>query len=78
MALARKSSSDLISTMSAKEVIKEIEALPAAERIEVLDYVQRKAMAEAPESFHRGMAEALAGRGVDMETALRETPPSRR
>jgi len=64
--------------MSAKEVIQEIEALPETERLVVLDYVQRKAAAEAPESFHRGMAEALAGRGVDMETALRETPPSRK
>jgi hypothetical protein len=78
MKLARTSVSYLIITMSAKEVIKEIEALPEAERIEVLNYVQRKALAEAPESFHRGMTEALAGRGVDMETALRETPPSRR
>ena len=68
----------MITAMSAKEVIQEIEALPEAERIAVLDYVQRKAAAQAPESFHRGMAEALAGRGVDMETALRETPPSRR
>jgi len=63
--------------MSAKEVIKEIEALPEADRIAVLDYVQRKAAAQAPESFHRGMAEALAGRGVDMDMALRETPPTR-
>ena len=64
--------------MSAKEVIQEIEALSEVERLVVLDYVQRKAAAEAPESFHRGMADALAGRGVDMETALRETPPSRK
>ncbi|HEY0551838.1 MAG TPA: hypothetical protein VGF13_19705 [Verrucomicrobiae bacterium] len=64
--------------MSAKEVIQEIEALPEAERIAVLEYVQRKAAAQAPESFHRGMAQALTGRGVDMETALREIPPSRK
>lgn len=64
--------------MSVKQVIAEIEALPKAEQVEVLNYVQRKAMAEAPESFHRGMAEALAGRGVDMAVALRETPPARR
>ena len=63
--------------MSAKEVIKEIDALPEAERMEVFNYLQRKALAETPESFHRGMAEALAGRGVNMETALREKPPSR-
>jgi hypothetical protein len=64
--------------MSVKEVIAGIEALPEKEKLEVLDYVQRKAMSEAPESFRRGMADALAGRGVDMETALRETPPKRR
>ena len=64
--------------MSAQEVIAEIEALPKTEQLAVLDYVQRKAVAEVPESFHRGMAQALAARGVDMETALRETPPARR
>ena len=64
--------------MSVKEVIAEIEAMPEKERLEVLNYVQSKAMAEVPESFHRGMTDALARRGVDMETALRETPPSRK
>jgi hypothetical protein len=64
--------------MSVEQVIAEIEALPEKERLQVLDYVQRKALSQAPESFRRGMAEALADRGVDMETALRETPPTRR
>jgi hypothetical protein len=62
------------SFMSVKEVIAEIEAMPEKERLELLNYVQSKAMAEVPESFRRGMADAQAGRGVDMETALRETP----
>ncbi len=49
--------------MSAQEVIAEIEALSEKERLVVVDYVQRKALAEAPESFRRGMSDALAGRG---------------
>ncbi|MBI3879278.1 MAG: hypothetical protein HY301_04350 [Verrucomicrobia bacterium] len=64
--------------MSAQQVIAEIESLAKEEQLLVLDYVQRKALAEVPESFRRGMMQALSGEGVEMETALRETPPSRR
>ena len=63
--------------MSAIEVIAEIETLPRAERERVWEHLQREMLAEVPESFRRGMADALAGRGVDMETALNEVPPSR-
>ena len=64
--------------MTAEKVIAEIEALPREERARVVEYVHRLTEAEVPESFRRGMEQALAGRGVEMETALRETPPSRR
>ncbi len=61
--------------MSAAEVIAEIEALPDAEREEVLNHFLRLREEEIPPEFRRGMADALAGIGVDMETALREDPP---
>lgn len=64
--------------MSTEEVIAEIEALPEAERARVLDHFHRLREPEIPESFRRGMAQAAAGRGVEMETALREIPPARR
>ncbi len=64
--------------MSSSEVIAEIESLPTEQQWEVLDYLQRKSFAELPESLRRGMAQALAGEGADMETALKETPPGRR
>ncbi len=62
--------------MSAAEVIAEIEALPDAERAQVLEYFTVLRLEDIPESFRRGMADALAGRFVDMETALSEPPPS--
>ena len=64
--------------MTADEVIAEIAALPRDERTRVLEYVHQLEAAEIPESFRRGMEQALAGRGVDMEIALNEVPPSRR
>ncbi len=64
--------------MSAQEVIAEIEALPRNERSLVVEYILKQEEAAVPESFRRGMSQALSGQGVDMETALREVPPSRR
>ena len=37
-------------------------------------YFQQKA-ADIPDSFWQGLKESRAGLGVDMETALHETPP---
>ena len=64
--------------MSAQEIIAEIDALPEEERTKIVEHLLRIEEEAVPESFRRGMAEALAGRGVDMETALHEVPPSRR
>ncbi|MDA1278265.1 MAG: hypothetical protein O2960_30075 [Verrucomicrobia bacterium] len=64
--------------MSAKEIIAQIDALPPEEREVVFEYICRLEDANVPEKFRRGLAEALAGRGVEMETALNEVPPSRR
>lgn len=64
--------------VSAEEIIAQIDALPPREREIVFEHVHRVEEADVPENFRRSMAEALAGRGVDMETALNEAPPSRR
>jgi len=62
--------------MSASEVIAEIEALPDAERERVIDYFTVLRLEDIPQSFRRGMSDALAGRGLDMEIALSQPPPS--
>jgi hypothetical protein len=64
--------------VSAKEVIAEIDALPPAERKLVLEHIYKVTEAEIPEAFRRSIADALSGKGVDMEVALSQVPPSRR
>jgi hypothetical protein len=64
--------------VSAQEIIAQIDALPEKEREMVFDHLRKLESADLPESFRRGMADALAGRGVEMDVALRETPPARK
>jgi predicted transcriptional regulator len=64
--------------MTATEIIKQIKALPAAERAQVTKYVVKHDDSWVPESFKRGMADAEAGRFADMETVLSGTPPPAR
>ncbi len=61
--------------MTAEALIEEIKALPPAERQRVIKFIVEHDDSWIPESFKQGMAEAAAGRVVDMESALRETPP---
>ena len=64
--------------MTAEAIIEEIKALPPAERDRVVKFVVEQDDSWIPESFKRGLADAAAGRLVEMETALRETPPPHR
>ncbi|MEO6035796.1 MAG: hypothetical protein ABIQ35_11115 [Verrucomicrobiota bacterium] len=67
--------------MSAQQVIEEFKGLPPAERAKVAKFVMEQEQYDAwvPESFKQGMADAEAGRFVDMETVLSGAkPPSRR
>jgi hypothetical protein len=64
--------------MSATEFIEQFKALPANERAQVAKFVVEHDDSWVPESFKQGMADAEAGRLVDMETASFKTPPSRR
>jgi hypothetical protein len=77
--------------MSAAEVLAQVTALPPAERAQVvqqsleqldpdmLKLVERKLRRlqhpEVPASFWEGVEDMEDDRGVDMETALFETPP---
>jgi predicted transcriptional regulator len=65
--------------MSATEIIKQIKALSANERAQVTKYVVEHDDSWIPESFKQGMADAEAGRFVDMEAVLSGAkPPTRR
>ncbi len=65
--------------MSATEIIEQIKALPASERAQVAKFVVENDDSWIPESFQQGMADAEAGRLVDMDTVLSGAkPPSHR
>ena len=66
------------SIMSAAEVIEQIKELPANERAQVTKFVVENDDSWIPESFKQGMADAAAGRFVDMEMVLSGAPPPSR
>ena len=61
--------------MSATEVIEQFKALPSSERAQVAKFVVENDDSWTPESFKQGMADAEAGRFVDLDTPLRERYP---
>jgi len=61
--------------MSVEELIKELNALPLAQRMEVVDAILEADDSWIPESFKQGIADFEAGCFVDMETALTQKPP---
>jgi len=61
--------------VSVEELIKELNALPLDQRMEVVDAVLEADDSWVPESFKQGMKDIEEGRVVDMETALFEKPP---
>jgi predicted transcriptional regulator len=63
--------------VSASELIEQFKALPAKERAEVAKFVVENDDSWIPESFKQGMADADAGRLVDLDTALNEPYPRR-
>ena len=58
--------------MSASEIIEQIKALPADDRMQVTKFVIENDDSWIPESFREGMDDAAAGRLVDLDTALGE------
>jgi predicted transcriptional regulator len=63
--------------MSALEVIQQIKALPPEERRAVARFVVEQDDSWIPEEFREAMADAQAGRWVEMETALFERTKER-
>ncbi len=63
--------------MSAQQFIKEFKELPPAERAQVAKFVVENDDSWVPDEFKDAMKDLDAGRLVDMETALFETPPPR-
>ena len=64
--------------MSAQEVIEQIKHVPPAERAQVAKFVVEIDDSCIPAEFKQGMADAEAGRFVDMETVLSGAKPPRR
>lgn len=66
----------VVTGMSAQEIIEQIKSLPAAERAAVARFIAEQDDCWIPDEFKEAMKEAEAGRCVDMETALFQTPPA--
>jgi len=66
---------NILLTVSAQEIIDQIKALPPFERAKVARFVLEQDDSWIPEDFKDAMKDAEAGRLVDMEKALFETPP---
>jgi len=64
--------------MSAVEIIEQFKGLPANERAQVAKFVVENDDSWIPKSFKQGMADAEAGRFVDIETVLSGAPPPSR
>jgi alkylated DNA nucleotide flippase Atl1 len=62
----------------ARVVEKTLRQLTAEERKPIERLLRRLQHPEVPESFWQGVEDHEEGRTVDMETALRETPPRRK
>jgi len=58
--------------MGVTEILHEIEALPSAEQLLLLEKLRRLTEHDVPESFRRGMAEAEQGKLIDLDDALQE------
>ena len=63
--------------MSATEIIEQIKHLPPLERAQVAKFMVEQDDSWIPAEFKEAMKDAEAGRFVDMETALHDTPPLR-
>ncbi len=63
--------------MTATEIIKEFQALPAEDRRSVATFILTEDKSWIPDSFRQGMAEADAGQVFDMELVLNDQPPAK-
>jgi hypothetical protein len=62
-------------SMTADQILKEIEALPKPERERLVQRMRESAVPEIPQDFIDALEDFDSQRFVSMETALNETPP---
>lgn len=73
--VAARLKNGLIETMTAEQILKEIEALPKAERQRLVKRMREATSTNLPEDFIEALDDFDKGRFVSMDTALNETPP---
>jgi hypothetical protein len=61
--------------MTAEQILKEIQALPNAERERLVQRMRESASRDIPRDFIDALADFDSQRFVSMETALNEPPP---
>jgi hypothetical protein len=59
--------------MSAAEILDQIKALTAEERMELLEKLLERRAADVPNSLRQSMAEAERGELIDTDDALQDT-----
>jgi hypothetical protein len=64
--------------MTAQAVIDQFKALRPKQRAEVAKFIVESDDSWIPDSFKRGMADAVAGHFADMDAVLNEAPPPSR
>ena len=65
----------ILASMSALEIIEQIKELPPAERAQVAKFVVENDDSWIPEEFKQGMADIVASRVVDLDTAMNQAYP---
>jgi predicted transcriptional regulator len=65
--LTERAAQSTLAVMSAQEIIEQIKALSANERAQVAKFVVENDDSWIPESFREGMADAEAGRLVNLD-----------
>jgi hypothetical protein len=65
----------LIEIMTAEQILKEIEALPKAERQRLVERMREATSTKVPEDFIDALEDFDRRRFVSMDMALNETPP---
>jgi hypothetical protein len=68
-------SCDANMSMTADQILKEIEALPEPERERLVQRMRESAASDIPQDFIDALEDFDNQRFVPMETALNETPP---
>ena len=58
--------------MSVSEILREIQALPTDERLQLTEKILQLNEADIPQSLRESMAEAARGELIDLDDALKE------